>query len=255
MQALVQSQSQVQAQTSQSALSLPGAVSTVSGGSALQTAAALSSTAAAALEQAGHQPASSSVLTTRLPVLQNWWVQQGTLQTPQGERSFSLTLQVPVGWAQRVGGAQPAQTTPLRLAMPGMTALPASGPLALVLQPQAVMASGTQAGALNGALSTSALLWLELQPQTAAATVATTVLPAPAQAQEMQQLLQNKSDPWLMMAAAQAANALPVARRHGEHRSHFCSTEGCQYQGVAPCAQPFCSEMNRIWATKRTDRG
>lgn len=249
MQALVQSQSQaqVQAQTSQSALSLPGTASTASGGSALQTAAALSSTAAAALEQAGHQPASSSALATRLPVLQNWWVQQGTLQTPQGERSFSLTLQVPVGWAQRVGGAQPAQTTPLRLSMPGMTALPASGPLALVLQPQAVMASGAQAGVL----STSALLWLELQPQTAAATVATTVLPAPAQ--EMQQLLQNKSDPWLMMAAAQAANALPVARRHGEHRSHFCSTEGCQYQGVAPCAQPFCSEMNRIWATKRTD--
>jgi hypothetical protein len=29
----------------------------------------------------------------------------------------------------------------------------------------------------------------------------------------VQQLLQNKSDPWLMMAAAQAANALPVPRR------------------------------------------
>ena len=72
--------------------------------------------------------------------------------------------------------------------------------------------------------------------------------------EEVQQLLQNKADPWLMMAAAQAANALPVPRKHGEHRSHLCSTEGCQYQGLAPCAQPFCSEMNRIWATTRIER-
>jgi molybdenum cofactor biosynthesis enzyme MoaA len=79
-------------------------------------------------------------------------------------------------------------------------------------------------------------------------------LPAPALAQEVQQLLQNKSDPWLMMAAAQAANALPVPRRSGEHRSHLCMTEGCQYQGLAPCAQPFCSEMNRIWATSGVAR-
>jgi hypothetical protein len=129
-----------------------------------------------------------------------------------------------------------------------------SGPLALVVQPQSSAATST--------LATSALLWLELQPVTAIAAQATPAqmaglplaLPAPALAQEVQQLLQNKSDPWLMMAAAQAANALPVPRRSSEHRSHLCMTEGCQYQGLAPCAQPFCSEMNRIWATSGVAR-
>ena len=223
--------------------------------SALQTAAALSPTAAAALQQAeqGQQPSSNA---PRLPQLQNWLVQQGTLVTAQGERSFSITLQVPAAWAQAVGAAlQPsavAQGTALRLPVAHLDTL-SSGPLALVLQPQS--SAGASAATL---LPTSALLWLELQPISAAAAQSTTsqtalplAMPAPALAQEVQQLLQNKSDPWLMMAAAQAANALPVPRRNSEHRSHLCSTEGCQYQGLAPCAQPFCSEMNRIWATTR----
>ena len=110
-------------------------------------------------------------------------------------------------------------------------------------------------------MATSALLWLELQPVSAAAAPSTPAqlaslpltMQAPALAQEVQQLLQNKSDPWLMMAAAQAANALPIPRRNNEHRSHLCMTGGCQYQGLAPCAQPFCSEMNRIWASTGVD--
>ncbi|GEQ74898.1 hypothetical protein CTTA_1903 [Comamonas testosteroni] len=218
--------------------------------SALQTATALSPTAAVALEQA-QQGMAAPAAAPRLPQLQNWLVQQGTLVTPQGERSFSLTLQVPAAWAHAVGAASiPAALgtgTALRLPMadPGVLS---SGPLALVVQPQSLAATST--------LATSALLWLELQPVAASAAQATPAqmaglplaMPAPALAQEVQQLLQNKSDPWLMMAAAQAANALPVPRRNSEHRSHLCMTEGCQYQGVAPCAQPFCSEMNRIWA-------
>lgn len=227
--------------------------------SALQTAAALSATAAVALEQAGHGSQVSGAA-LRLPMLQNWLVQQGTLVSAQGERGFALTLQVPVAWAQAVGAAQPLPNAPPAggaqvLAMPmslpvaDFSAL-SSGPLALVLQPQA------QGAASTSGLATSALLWLELQPASAAAvqpaamqtTGLSLSLPAPALAQEVQQLLQNKSDPWLMMAAAQAANALPVPRRNSEHRSHLCMTEGCQYQGLAPCAQPFCSEMNRIWA-------
>lgn len=227
--------------------------------SALQTAVALSATAAVALEQAGHGSQVSGA-TLRLPMLQNWLVQQGTLVSAQGERGFTLTLQVPVAWAQAVGAAQPlpnappvgaaqALAMPMRLPVADFSAL-SSGPLALVLQPQA------QGAASTSGLATSALLWLELQPASAAAvqpaamqtTGLSLSLPAPVLAQEVQQLLQNKSDPWLMMAAAQAANALPVPRRNSEHRSHLCMTEGCQYQGLAPCAQPFCSEMNRIWA-------
>lgn len=229
-------------------------------GSALQTAAALSSTAAAALEQAGHS-LEAAASAPRLPLLQNWLVQQGTLLTAQGERGFALTLQVPAAWAQAVGAATPSaspgQGMPSLRLPAEMAVLPAlsSGPLALVLQPQAASAGGVSG------LATSALLWLELQPVSAAAGPSTPTqfaglplaIPAPALAQEVQQLLQNKSDPWLMMATAQAANALPLPRRNSEHRSHLCLTEGCQYQGLAPCAQPFCSEMNRIWATSRVD--
>ncbi|WP_294256535.1 Fe-S oxidoreductase [uncultured Comamonas sp.] len=229
-------------------------------GSALQTAAALSPTAAAALGQAQQgmtAAAAGGDAAPRLPQLQNWLVQQGTLVTPQGERSFSLTLQVPAAWAQAVGAASiptaQGTGTTLRLPMadPGVLS---SGPLALVVQPQSSAATST--------LATSALLWLELQPAPASPAQAMSAqmaglplaMPAPALAQEVQQLLQNKPDPWLMMAAAQAANALPVPRRSSEHRSHLCTTEGCQYQGLAPCAQPFCSEMNRIWAASGVAR-
>ena len=252
-------QALVQAASAQSGSTSP---SVIPPSSALQTAAALSPTAAAALEQAGRSPAVAATA-PRLPLLQNWLVQQGTLVTPQGERGFSLTLQVPAAWAQTVGGAVPSPSlspsaspaqgmAPMRLPVAELSAL-SSGPLALVLQPQ-----GPAAGATSG-LATSALLWLELQPISAAAAQSTPAqlaglplaMPAPALAQEVQQLLQNKSDPWLMMAAAQAANALPMPRRNSEHRSHLCMTEGCQYQGLAPCAQPFCSEMNRIWTSSR----
>ena len=252
----------------QAASAQPGSTSPhfISPSSALQTAAALSPTAAAALEQAGRSPAVAATA-PRLPLLQNWLVQQGTLVTPQGDRGFSLTLQVPAAWAQTVGGAVPSPSlspsaspaqgmAALRLPVAELSAL-TSVPLALVLQPQ-----GPAAGAASG-LATSALLWLELQPVSAAAAQSTPAqlaglplaMPAPALAQEVQQLLQNKSDPWLMMAAAQAANALPMPRRNSEHRSHLCMKEGCQYQGQAPCAQPFCSEMNRIWASARIAPG
>jgi hypothetical protein len=223
---------------------------------ALRTAAALSPTLAAALQAA--TPPSSASTAPATPPLQNWWVQQGALPTPQGERGFSLTLQVPVAWAQSMGAAAPAGGSPqaaapaLRLPWPAHTPLPASGPIALVLQPQDAPA----------AARTSAVLWLEFQPAPlgaahANATPGGTGLPlfAPALAQEVQQLLQSKSDPWLMMAAAQAANAVPDARRPlGEHRTHLCTTEGCQYQGRAPCAQPFCREMNRVWAAARLEK-
>ena len=256
-------QALVQAASAQSGSTSP---SVIPPSSALQTAAALSPTAAAALEQAGHSPAAAATA-PRLPLLQNWLVQQGTLVTPQGEHGFSLTLQVPAAWAQAVGAALPSPSlspsaspaqgmAPMRLPVAELSAL-SSGPLALVLQPQ-----GPAAGATSG-LATSALLWLELQPVSAPAVQSTPAqlaglplaMPAPALAQEVQQLLQNKSDPWLMMAAAQAANALPIPRRNSEHRSHLCMTEGCQYQGQAPCAQPFCSEMNRIWASARIASG
>ncbi|MFC4926245.1 MULTISPECIES: Fe-S oxidoreductase [Delftia] len=220
--------------------------------------------------------------TQTLPALQSWWVQQGTLLTPQGERGFTLSLQVPQAWAQAQGAAMAlaaasasapgAAPFTAAAALPAGAALPlagaqatepglrlpldaslqslASGPVAVVLQPRGA-----------DALRTSALLLLELQPlrqpggaMASPAGLASVASLSPAFAQEVQQMLQQRNDPWLHMAAAQASGALPRERRAFEHQSHFCTTEGCQYQGRAPCAQPFCSEMNRLWDVSRTER-
>ena len=213
-----------------------------------------------------------------LPALQSWWVQQGTLLTPQGERGFTLSLQVPQAWAQAQGAAMALAAGPgaapftAAAALPAGAALPlagaqatepglrlpldaslqslASGPVAVVLQPRGA-----------DALRTSALLLLELQPlrqpggaMASPAGLASVASLSPALAQEVQQMLQQRNDPWLHMAAAQASGALPRERRAFEHQSHFCTTEGCQYEGRAPCAQPFCSEMNRLWGVSRMER-
>lgn len=220
--------------------------------------------------------------TQTLPALQSWWVQQGTLLTPQGERGFTLSLQVPQAWAQAQGAAMAlaaasafapgAAPFTAAAALPAGAALPlagaqaaepglrlpldaslqslASGPVAVVVQPRGA-----------DALRTSALLLLELQPlrqpggaMATPAGLASVASLSPALAQEVQQMLQQRNDPWLHMAAAQASGALPRERRAFEHQSHFCTTEGCQYEGRAPCAQPFCSEMNRLWDVSRTER-
>jgi len=220
--------------------------------------------------------------TQTLSALQSWWVQQGTLLTPQGERGFTLSLQVPQAWAQAQGAAMAlaaasasapgAAPFTAAAALPAGAALPlagaqatepglrlpldaslqslASGPVAVVVQPRGA-----------DALRTSALLLLELQPlrqpggaMASPAGLASVASLSPALAQEVQQMLQQRNDPWLHMAAAQASGALPRERRAFEHQSHFCTTEGCQYEGRAPCAQPFCSEMNRLWDVSRTER-
>ncbi|MEJ8293239.1 Fe-S oxidoreductase [Delftia tsuruhatensis] len=238
--------------------------------------------------QAGARPAggiaggAAGGASQTLPALQSWWVQQGTLLTPQGERGFTLSLQVPQAWAQAQGAAMAlaaasacapgAAPFTAAAALPAGAALPlagaqatepglrlpldaslqslASGPVAVVVQPRGA-----------DALRTSALLLLELQPlrlpggaMASPAGLASVASLSPAFAQEVQQMLQQRNDPWLHMAAAQASGALPRERRAFEHQSHFCTTEGCQYEGRAPCAQPFCSEMNRLWDVSRTER-
>jgi hypothetical protein len=240
---------------------------------ALLAGSGLALQAAASAPSAPATPAA----TLALPALQSWWVQQGTLLTPQGERGFTLSLQVPQAWAQAQGaamalgasgptpftgaaalpagaaapvaGAQAAEPG-LRLPLDASLQSLASGPVAVVLQPRGA-----------DALRTSALLLLELQPlrqpggpMASPAGLASVASLSPALAQEVQQMLQQRNDPWLHMAAAQASGALPRERRAFEHQSHFCTTEGCQYEGRAPCAQPFCTEMNRLWGVSRTER-
>ena len=222
-----------------------------------------------------------------LPTLQNWLVQQGVVQGSDGERSFTLTLRVPVAWAQAQSalaaalpaGAGAAQASPLGFAaLPGpfatgfasgshggMLQLPfagsvqqlQNGSIGLVMQPQVL--PGSPAAAAAQAMRTSAVLALEFQPLAQAvqsAQAASVYLPAHLLPQEVQAMLHNKAtDPWLMMAQAQAdENGKKQSKNANEHNQNFCNRAGCQYQGRAICAQPFCAEMNYLWSVDRAQR-
>ncbi len=210
--------------------------------------------AAAAAPSAAAEAAPRPVL----PPLQNWLVQQGVVQTPQGERSFSLSLQVPLAWAQLQASATAAPFMPTASAAPARLQLPFAAP------PQQ-LESGTLALVMQGAgpggekLLTSALLRLDFQPLPSAVQSAQTawtgLLPGGATAAQAAQVAQQaqvqaRNDPWLQMAALEASGQKP---REGlpERRTGLCTQLGCPYRGKASCAQPFCAEMNRVWAAAR----
>ena len=262
---------------------------------AAQTAASLAATAAAPAG-AGTPAAHGSAPHTALPALQTWLVQQGVVQGQDGERAFTLTLRVPVAWAQAqaalgsaLGNARgneragPQPTSPLAgaasalsgalgsasptgfAATPSMLPLPfagsvqqlASGAMGLVMQPQVL--PGSSAAAAAQAMRTSAILQLEFQPlaQAMHSAQATAVyMPAHMLPQDVQAMLQAKpTDPWLLMAQAQAdENGKKQAKNSNEHNQNFCNRAGCQYQGRAVCAQPFCAEMNYLWSIDRAQR-
>lgn len=68
-------------------------------------------------------------------------------------------------------------------------------------------------------------------------------------------MLQNKAtDPWLLMAQAQAEGQGRKQQKNANEQSLFCNRAGCQYQGRALCAQPFCAEMNYLWSVDRAQR-
>lgn len=228
--------------------------------------------AQAAAVAADNAPAGT--LRPALPPLQNWVVQQGVLQGPDGDRAFTLTLRVPVAWAQAqsvlgqalgapaAGAALPGSAAGAGPGSSGALLLPygssvqslANTSFGLVLQPQGLPAAQAQA------MRTSAVLQLEFQPLPNAAasaaqqSVAAALLPAGMLPQEAYQaLLARGGDPWLHMAQQQASGQLPRDRQHhGEGQQ--CERAGCQYQGRAECAQPFCAEMNSIWAADRAGR-
>jgi hypothetical protein len=203
----------------------------------------------------------------RLPPMLTWLVQQGVVQTSEGERGFALTLQVPQAWAQLQAAAAP----PAGAAPAGAALLPGAGAAQLKLPfaaPAQQLESGALALVMQGAapggdkLRTSALLWLDFQPlpaaaqgaqsaQSAAAALAG-LLPSTPAAQQALMALQAKNDPWLQMAALQASGQQPRDdQRLQERRTGLCTELGCPYRGKASCAQPFCAEMNRVWASVR----
>ena len=170
------------------------------------------------------QALESGTLDADLPPLQTWLVQQGTAQTPEGPRSFALTLRVPVPWL----AAQPPVTPPAGAAVSagglqvpfnaGAQALQ-SGVMALVLQ-----------GAEAAAPRTSALLVLDFQAQLAATVYGRDML---------QQA--GRLDPWAHMALLQASGQLPREEDRARNgASGLCNTVGCPYAARAACVQPFC---------------
>ncbi len=223
-----------------------------------------------------------------LPALQTWLVQHGVVQGSDGERAFTLTLRVPVAWAQAQAalraalpssshagstpgaGAPPAPTlgpvlssgtltttelVPLTFA--GSVRQLASGSMGLVMQPQVLPGSPVTAAAMQ-AMRTSAILQLEFQPLVQAlqtAQAASVYMPAHLLPTDLQTVLQNRgTDPWLLMAQAQADEASKKHPKNANEQSSFCNRAGCQYQGRAICAQPFCAEMNYLWSVDRAQR-
>ncbi|MFC7206792.1 hypothetical protein ACFQOZ_08335 [Comamonas endophytica] len=107
-------------------------------------------------------------------------------------------------------------------------------------------------------MRTSALLWLDFQPPPAAAGAPSAaaalagLLPSAQMAQQALATLQPRSDPWLQMAVLQASGQQPRdEQRIEERRIGLCQELDCPYRAKASCVQPFCTEMNRAWATAR----
>ncbi|MDD2544655.1 MAG: hypothetical protein PHI55_00050 [Burkholderiaceae bacterium] len=181
-----------------------------------------------------------------LPVLQTWLVRQGEVQTPEGPRSFALSLRVPAQWLQTLPPQTEAHERPPGPSLGGALAVP-PGPAASPLQaafegrPQ-TLSSGAFALVLqspaSAATRTSALLQLDFQPLPPAA------MPGAVYGRE---LLQNRADPWLQMAllqnSAQVQQEEDSARRQ---REALCDTPGCPYVGRASCVQPFCVALHPV---------
>ena len=132
-----------------------------------------------------------------------------------------------------------------------------SSAMGLVMQPQ--VQPNSAAAATAQAMRTSAILQLEFQPLAQAAQSAQTaaaLMPAHLLPQDVQAMLQGKgTDPWLLMAQAQADGTnQPKPRKNGNEQAGLCNRAGCQYQGRAVCAQPFCAEMNYLWSIDRAQR-
>ncbi|MFN4119058.1 hypothetical protein [Acidovorax sp.] len=183
------------------------------------------------------QALESGTLDADQPPLQTWLVRQGTAQTPEGPRGFSLTLRVPVPWLAAQAPQAPAAGLPPSTAVPTGAALqvpfagnvPAlqSGVTALVLQ-----------GMEPSAPRTSALLVLDFQPQLAATVYGREML---------QQATAGRLDPWTQMAVMQASGQVPREEDRARNgASGLCETVGCPYAARAACVQPFCMAMRGV---------
>lgn len=178
--------------------------------------------------QAGAADVPGAPLAEGLPPLQTWLVQQGTLPTRDGPRSYTGSLYVPADWLgqQNPTAAQPA---------PGAGARPPAPPLpAALAQHAATLSSGLYALVLQTGRGapTSALLHIEFAPQQQAAVYG-------------KPLLNPSLDPWQQQAVLQASDERPdLAER--PQQGPLCDKPHCPYAGAAACPQPFCPALQVV---------
>lgn len=168
-------------------------------------------------------------LAKSLPPLQTWLVQQGTLPTQDGPRSYTMSLYVPAAW---LGQQTPAgAATPLPTAVAQAPAVPAALARPATPLPSGVFALVLQAGAAR----TSALLHIEFAPQQQAAVYGKPMLNQPL-------------DPWQQQAVLQASDKRRDLADHPARHSPLCDAPHCPYAGLAACPQPFCPALHVVRA-------
>lgn len=185
--------------------------------------------------QAGAANAPGQPLAEGLPPLQSWLVQQGTLPTRDGPRSYTMSLYVPAAWLDQQTPANPAAA--MAASRTPVPALPTG------LAPQVAAQAATQTSSLYalmlqvGKERTSALLHIEFAPQQQAAVYGKPVL------------IPNL-DPWQQQAVLQASDERPdLAER--PQPGLLCEKPHCPYAGAAACPQPFCPALHLVNAVTR----
>lgn len=204
-------------------------------------------------------------LTLHMPV--TWLAQHAAeraavgpgLPTPPGAWGDGMG----VGLGPGTLGALPGSAL-VRLTVGGSVQSLGSLTMALVLQGRPATGTGlalsarqdTQPAAQQAQQQVSALLQLEMQstqpPSAAQIAQAAAHLPAQMLTPDIQAALQNRNlDPWLLMAQYYASGHAPHRDQHAGERPGTCVIAGCQYEGRAICAQPFCAQMNYLWSVAR----
>ena len=61
-------------------------------------------------------------------------------------------------------------------------------------------------------------------------------------------------DEWVLLAQGHAQGQGKKSSKNANEQAQYCNRAGCQYQGRAICAQPFCAEMNYLWSIDRAQR-
>ncbi len=180
--------------------------------------------------QAGAAEGPGQALAESLPPLQTWLVQQGSLPTRDGLRSYTMSLYVPAAWLGQQDAASPAAMAAARPPAPGLPAALAQLAQLAAAQPTGVFALVLQVGNER----TSALLHIEFAPQQQA-----TVYGKP--------VLNPALDPWQLQAVLQASDERPDLTERPQ-QGPLCDKPQCPYAGAAACPQPFCPALHLVGA-------